>query len=388
MSSSHKIDAAVAAVDDAHRGAESEADGALRSSDESRGAGDDAGEVGVVGGAGGAVGGKPPADDARRARRAGCVVCVGDIHGNLRELQQLWAALEAHLGKDGLNSATVIFLGDYCDRGPDTKGVLDWLIALREAREADEHAGETRFIAGNHCFGFAGYLGCLPFGPRAECGGDGAVESPVPPFHLDSTKKASYTTGFWPFPVEPHGMHYQGRRWGGSPTYNAAATFASYGVRFRVDEDARRELIAAVPAAHKQLLMDLEWAVDVATTFKPGRVVAVHAGLQPRVPLRAQLDGLARRDLSCKALFEKGDCGRFAVFSGRGNVLRMHPKLEGKAVLVSGHHGVVSVRKDRVIMDRSGGRPHPKDSPLEAIVLAAGSRTIVGSGTVGPRKAR
>ena len=103
------------------------------------------------------------------------VVCIGDIHGNLTELCSLWAALEHQLGKD-LESTVVIFLGDYCDRGPDTKGVLDWLIALRDRREP----GTTRFLTGNHDFGMAAFLQCPPFA------------SPPPAEWLDETKDRNY----------------------------------------------------------------------------------------------------------------------------------------------------------------------------------------------------
>ncbi len=51
---------------------------------------------------------------------------VGDIHGCLKSLR----VLECELGfGDG---DTVITLGDYVDRGPDSRGVIDFLIGLRQ----------------------------------------------------------------------------------------------------------------------------------------------------------------------------------------------------------------------------------------------------------------
>ena len=93
------------------------------------------------------------------------IVCIGDLHGNIIELRSLWCALENKLGAD-LDSATVVFLGDYCDRGPDTKRVIDWLIDLRDRREPNT----TRFLLGNHDFGMAAFLQCPPFSssPSAE----------------------------------------------------------------------------------------------------------------------------------------------------------------------------------------------------------------------------
>lgn len=53
---------------------------------------------------------------------------VGDIHGRLDLLNTLLAKIEGHAaGRPG--SKTLVFLGDYIDRGPDSAGVLDRLIA-------------------------------------------------------------------------------------------------------------------------------------------------------------------------------------------------------------------------------------------------------------------
>ena len=47
---------------------------------------------------------------------------IGDIHGHLIALEHVVKL--AGLRPDDL----LITLGDYVDRGPDSKGVLDWLI--------------------------------------------------------------------------------------------------------------------------------------------------------------------------------------------------------------------------------------------------------------------
>lgn len=87
-------------------------------------------------------------------------VCVGDIHGHLQRLLNLWHNLELHLGPHAFTSCTVIFLGDYNDRGPHTAGVLDFLISLPRRYPAQKHV----FLCGNHDFAF-GYLPtiCCPF---------------------------------------------------------------------------------------------------------------------------------------------------------------------------------------------------------------------------------
>ena len=53
-------------------------------------------------------------------------LAIGDVHGCLDALK----TLEEFVGF--CESDTIITLGDYIDRGPDSKGVLDWLIAGRE----------------------------------------------------------------------------------------------------------------------------------------------------------------------------------------------------------------------------------------------------------------
>ena len=49
---------------------------------------------------------------------------VGDIHGQLDELHRVLGLIE----NDGGQGAEVVFLGDYVDRGPDSKGVVDLLM--------------------------------------------------------------------------------------------------------------------------------------------------------------------------------------------------------------------------------------------------------------------
>lgn len=60
---------------------------------------------------------------------------IGDVHGCAHTLD----ALVAQLPPD----ATLVFLGDYADRGPDSPGVLDRLIALDAERPCI-------FLRGNH----------------------------------------------------------------------------------------------------------------------------------------------------------------------------------------------------------------------------------------------
>src|SRR5690349_13284729 len=65
---------------------------------------------------------------------------VGDIHGERALLQALLAELP-FVGPDD----TLIFLGDYLDRGPDSRGVIEILRRLPE-----QTAGKLVCLRGNH----------------------------------------------------------------------------------------------------------------------------------------------------------------------------------------------------------------------------------------------
>jgi serine/threonine protein phosphatase 1 len=67
---------------------------------------------------------------------------VGDIHGCLDKLNRLLAACEAHAGA---RPARYVFLGDYIDRGPQSRGVIDRLMAAQAARP-----GAVVCLRGNH----------------------------------------------------------------------------------------------------------------------------------------------------------------------------------------------------------------------------------------------
>ncbi|PAT42247.1 metallophosphoesterase [Vandammella animalimorsus] len=68
---------------------------------------------------------------------------VGDVHGEWDALQ----ALLAHLGYDRQGrhpqGRTLVFVGDLCDRGPNTPAVLDWFGEVYEA-------GRCAAVLGNH----------------------------------------------------------------------------------------------------------------------------------------------------------------------------------------------------------------------------------------------
>ncbi|MCY1127838.1 metallophosphoesterase family protein [Frigidibacter sp. RF13] len=166
---------------------------------------------------------------------------IGDIHGHLGQLQDLHLLIEKDRAAQGPAEAPVIHIGDLVDRGPDSKGVIDFLIAGR-ARGAD-----WVVLRGNHDRMFRGFLDDADYqDPRLR------------------------TDLYW--------LH---ERLGG------AATLASYGVKGageRFLHDLQADARAAVPATHVAFLDGLQ------NYHLRGTSLFVHAGVRPGVDLRHQTE--------------------------------------------------------------------------------------------------
>lgn len=209
------------------------------------------------------------------------LIAVSDIHGQLEPLKSLFQNLERCFGQDQMLQAGIVFLGDYCDRGAETKGVLDWLVQFKQERL--KHGGtEPQFLAGNHDFGMACFLGVVPADPgtfqysREDLEPSGEAPLSAKEFHkqykdsgtpayggqklhcrnngglsLDSLGETRYLhpfvggEGYFGSGVSlaeqvlPHGMHGIGRRWGGSDSFQASPTFLSY----LTEEDRRQAFV-------------------------------------------------------------------------------------------------------------------------------------------------
>ncbi|MDZ4390653.1 MAG: metallophosphoesterase family protein [Gemmatimonadales bacterium] len=101
------------------------------------------------------------------------VWAVGDIHGRLDLLQPLVESIDADLHASVAMRKVVVFLGDYIDRGPDSRGVLQLLVGLSAAQGV-----EWRFLKGNHEQAMLDFLDVPSAGPRwCEYGGDSALRS-------------------------------------------------------------------------------------------------------------------------------------------------------------------------------------------------------------------
>lgn len=177
---------------------------------------------------------KPEAPPRYAAPPAMRLYAIGDIHGSLVPLRLLRDAIREHARTHPIEHKRIVYLGDYIDRGFDSKGVLDLLID--QPLPGFEHV----FLKGNHEDGILGFLA------------DGSNA----PFWL---------------------------------AYGGIATMFSYGVKPPdppSDENeiarARRELAKKLPAEHLEFLKRLE-PYHIA-----GDYLFVHAGLRPGVPLEAQ----------------------------------------------------------------------------------------------------
>jgi serine/threonine protein phosphatase 1 len=159
------------------------------------------------------------------------IYAIGDIHGRSDCLRRAHALIdEDRGGAAGGMSATEVYIGDYVDRGPDSKGAIDLLVA---------RAGVANVMAlrGNHEIMLESFLGGL--------------------------------TSFEDW-----------RRFGG------LETILSYGVDARAllgrGAIRPRDLAQRMPASHLRFLTSLK------AIYASGRYGFAHAGIRPGVPLEAQ----------------------------------------------------------------------------------------------------
>lgn len=165
------------------------------------------------------------------------IYAIGDIHGQLEQLHMVLDRIE----RDGGADAEIVFLGDYVDRGANSKEVIE-LLATGVKSGKNWHC-----ILGNHDRMFSMFMEDYP--------------------RTDHRLKPGYD---W-FHARIGGME----------------TLASYGVDadmdrriFQLHEDARQ----AVPQHH------LDFINHLPTTFVAGDLLFVHAGIRPGVALAQQAE--------------------------------------------------------------------------------------------------
>ena len=160
------------------------------------------------------------------------IYAIGDIHGRADLLRILLGKVDADRKSRPVERTITVFLGDYIDRGPSSKDVLDILLDYRASFE-------TVFLNGNH-----------------------------EKFAVDFLQNPSVIETW--------------RSCGGFET------LLSYGLKpslsSSVDERLRlsRELAECMPIDHLSFLTSLQ------LYFQCGEFLFVHAGIRPKVRLRDQ----------------------------------------------------------------------------------------------------
>ena len=109
---------------------------------------------------------------------------IGDIHGCLELLKRLMDKVKWQPDQDRL-----IFLGDYIDRGPDSKGVIDFLLQLMRESE------KVQCLMGNHESMFLDFLSGVDISTFLINGGEDTLrsyyfdgETIIPPEHIHFLK--------------------------------------------------------------------------------------------------------------------------------------------------------------------------------------------------------
>ena len=181
------------------------------------------------------------------------VYAIGDVHGRADLLQSLLTVIDADLARSAPRRAIHVFLGDYIDRGPDSRRVLDLLIARSRSHE-------TVCLKGNHEVFLLEVL-------------------------QDPTRLQEW-------------RHYGG-----------LLTLVSYGITPTMSPTAEEQvelidgLKRAIPPEH------LAFVQQLPSSFTCGDFFFVHAGVKPGIPLERQRDEdmlwIREEFLACEEHFGK-----------------------------------------------------------------------------------
>lgn len=109
------------------------------------------------------------------------VIAIGDIHGSAAALAGMVNAIEP-TGRD-----TIVILGDCVDRGPDTHGVIEQLLDLRNQCELITLLGNHEEMMLDHLDGRGPRHAWLPFGGEATINSyqSAGITQGIAPAHLD-----------------------------------------------------------------------------------------------------------------------------------------------------------------------------------------------------------
>lgn len=169
------------------------------------------------------------------------IYAIGDIHGHLGPLRAAHERIAADRARMGDAAAPVVHVGDLCDRGPDSAGVIAHLMAGQAA------GAPWLVLKGNHDRMFLGYLS--------------------DPHWRDPCLKS-----------EKGWLH---------PALGGCTTLESYGLReplTRPTAQVHAEANAAVPQAHR------DWLAGLPLMHAHPLAVFVHAGIRPGIALADQTE--------------------------------------------------------------------------------------------------
>ncbi len=168
---------------------------------------------------------------------SGRLAVIGDLHGHVDKLDKILTQLS---NSNYLEDRWVVFLGDYLDRGPDPKKVIQRIIDFQKSHP------KTTAIAGNHDLAFSCAMGWSPEPPEKSLG----------KLWLDE--------------------------------YDSQTTFSSYGAKFQDIKDLENQF----PEEHREWLLNLPWCVEHP------EYLFVHAGLSTDQTYIDQFRSLKNKDLS------------------------------------------------------------------------------------------
>ena len=166
---------------------------------------------------------------------------IGDIHGHLDKLEAAHALIAEDRARCGDDDAPVVHIGDLVDRGPDCKGVIQYLI------DGQARGENWVVLKGNH---------------------DRMMEMFLREHPMVDTQLL----------IDHNWLH---------PRIGGIDTLASYGVE--VPEGIRTYQLhpkarAAVPESHRDYLANLP------SSYRLGDLYFAHAGIRPGVPLDQQTE--------------------------------------------------------------------------------------------------
>lgn len=197
------------------------------------------------------------------------IYAIGDIHGRADLLAETTARIDDDLRRRPIPHAVEIYLGDYIDRGPDSKGVIDQL-AVRLVRN------NAVCLRGNHEIFLEEFL------------------------------------------RDPAAIHH----W---VELGALPTLASYGVSLHAGAtafDLQQALVRVFPRTHDLFLQCLR------DSFRCGDFLFVHAGIRPGIPFSKQ-DPEDLRWIRDEFLNSTLDHGMMVV---HGHTPVMHPEIRANRI--------------------------------------------------------